>query len=238
MTGAGVAAGERGSEADFVWGVFVSGVWINQTIRLTHTPRRAVICAMEISAKLTAVTELIDRANAGDPTTIEYEGVTYPKEVLYAAHHLRWVLRLQPEASECLRIAAQTQHICRWEIPRANYPMNRPGYLKWREALKRFHAQRAGELMAAVGYEPAAIERVQSLNLKKRLKADADCQTLEDALCLTFLELGFDDLIEKYDEAKVVSIVQKTSLKMSDAGRSLIGSIQFSEAGQRILAQL
>ncbi|HBM86317.1 MAG TPA: DUF4202 domain-containing protein [Opitutae bacterium] len=193
---------------------------------------------MELSSKLTAVTELIDRANGGDPTMIEYQGTTCPKEVLYAAHHLKWVLRLQPEASECLRIAAQTQHICRWEIPRADYPMNRPGYLKWREDLKRFHAQRAGELMAEVGYGSAEIERVQSLNLKKRLKVDADCQTLEDALCLTFLELGFDDLIEKYDEAKIVSIVQKTALKMSDAGRNLIGTVEFSDAGQHILAQL
>jgi len=193
---------------------------------------------MELSSKLTAVTELIDRANGGDPTMIEYQGTTCPKEVLYAAHHLKWVLRLQPEASECLRIAAQTQHICRWEIPRADYPMNRPGYLKWREDLKRFHAQRAGELMAEVGYGSAEIERVQSLNLKKRLKVDADCRTLEDALCLTFLELGFDDLIEKYDEAKIVSIVQKTALKMSDAGRNLIGTVEFSDAGQHILAQL
>ena len=193
---------------------------------------------MELSSKLTAVTELIDRANGGDPTMIEYQGTTCPKEVLYTAHHLKWVLRLQPEASECLRIAAQTQHICRWEIPRADYPMNRPGYLKWREDLKRFHAQRAGELMAEVGYGSAEIERVQSLNLKKRLKVDADCQTLEDALCLTFLELGFDDLIEKYDEAKIVSIVQKTALKMSDAGRNLIGTVEFSDAGQHILAQL
>ena len=197
-----------------------------------------VICAMELSSKLAAVTELIDRANGGDPTMIEYEGKTHAKEVLYAAHHLKWVLRLQPEASECLRIAAQTQHICRWEIPRSDYPMNRPGYLKWREDLKRFHAQRAGELMAEVGYDSAEIERVQSLNLKKRLKADADCQTLEDALCLTFLELGFDALIEKYDEAKIISIVQKTALKMSEAGRQLIPTIQFSDAGQQILAQL
>jgi hypothetical protein len=193
---------------------------------------------MELSSKLTAVTELIDRANACDPITVEYEGRTHPKEVLYAAHHLKWVLRLQPEASECLRIAAQAQHICRWQMPRSEYPMNRPGYLKWREDLKRFHAQRAGELMAEVGYDSAEIERVQSLNLKKRLKADADCQTLEDALCLTFLELGFDALIEKYDEAKIVSIVQKTALKMSEAGRNLIPTIQFSDAGQHILAQL
>lgn len=193
---------------------------------------------MELSTKYAAVIALIDQANAGDPTSIEYQGESYPKEVLYAERHLAWVLRLQPDAAECLRIAAKTQHICRWESPRSDYPMDRAGYLKWREDLKRFHAERAGALMAEAGYDAESIKRVQSLNLKKQMKTDADCQTLEDALCLTFLELGFDDLIAKYDEAKILSIVQKTAVKMSEAGRALIGTIQFSEKGQQILAQL
>lgn len=193
---------------------------------------------MELSTKYAAVIALIDQANAGDPTSLNYQGESYPKEVLYAERHLAWVLQLQADASECLRIAAKTQHICRWESPRSDYPMNRAGYLKWREDLKRFHAERAGALMTEAGYDAESIERVQSLNLKKQMKTDADCQTLEDALCLTFLELGFDDLIAKYDEAKILSIVQKTAVKMSEAGRALIGTIQFSEKGQEILAQL
>jgi hypothetical protein len=193
---------------------------------------------MELSTHYATVIALIDAANAGDPTSIEYQGKSYPKEVLYAEHHLAWVLRLEANASECLRIAAKTQHICRWESPRSNYPMDRTGYLKWREDLKRFHAERAGELMAEAGYDEAQIERVKSLNLKKQLKTDTDCQTLEDALCLTFLELGFDDLIAKYDDDKILSIVTKTAVKMSDAGKALIRTIPFSEAGQRILSQL
>ena len=191
-----------------------------------------------MSSKFTALKELIDQANAGDPIRVVYQGRPQPKEPLYAAHHLSWLLRLRPEASECLRIAALTQHICRWQIARSDYPMDRAGYLRWREALKRFHAERAGELMAAVGYSPEDIQRVQALNLKKRMKADAECQTLEDALCLTFLELGFDDLIAKCDEAKLIGILRKTAMKMSDAGRDMIATIQFSDAGQRLLAQL
>jgi len=193
---------------------------------------------MELSPLYGAVIALIDAANAEDPLALTINGTSLPKEVVYANTHLEWVLKLNPEASELLRIAAKTQHICRWEMPRADYPMDRIGYLKWREALKHFHAEKAGELMTKVGYDPECIARVQSLNLKKNLKSDHECQTLEDALCLTFLELGFDDLIEKYDEAKIVSIVQKTSGKMSDSGRAMIGTITFSNAGQGILGQL
>ena len=193
---------------------------------------------MELSVLYGKVIKLIDQANAADPVTIEYTGQQYPKEVLYAQRHLAWVLQLHPEASECLRIAAKTQHICRWEIPRAEYPMNRAGYFKWREGLKRFHAERAGVLMTEAGYDTDHIKRVQSLNLKQQLKSDAECQVLEDALCLTFLELGFDDLIAKYDADKVLSIVQKTAVKMSDAGKSMMNRINFSTQGQAILARL
>jgi hypothetical protein len=137
-----------------------------------------------------------------------------------------------------LHIAAKAQHICRWEIPRSDYPMDRVGYFKWRQDLKKFHAERAGALMCQVGYDDAAIETVQALNLKKYLNEDPDCQTLEDALCLTFMELGFNDLIARHNEEKIIGIVQKTAAKMSDTGRALIGTISFSEAGQNILDQL
>jgi hypothetical protein len=193
---------------------------------------------MELSTRYTVVSALIDQANAADGVAVDYRGECYPKEVLYAQRHLAWVLRLQPDAGECLRIAAQTQHICRWEIPRADYPMNRSGYLKWREALKYFHAERAGLLMAEAGYDAESIQRVQSLNLKKQLRSDVDCQTLEDALCLTFLELGLDALIAKHEEPKLLGILRKTAAKMSEAGRQLIETILFSPQGQRLLAQL
>jgi hypothetical protein len=193
---------------------------------------------MDMSSKYAAVVALIDEANADDPVSIEFQGASRPKEVVYADKHLAWLLELQPDASECLRIAAKTQHICRWAIPRSDYPMDRVSYFRWREDLKRFHAQKAGELMALAGYNAEEIERVQLLNLKKDIKGDFECQTLEDALCLTFLELGFDDLIAKYDDDKILSIVQKTAVKMSESGRASISRIQFSEAGQRILARL
>jgi hypothetical protein len=193
---------------------------------------------MELSPKYAAVIQLIDAANAADPVSIEYQGTSCPKEVVYAEKHLEWVLALDPDASECLRIAARAQHICRWEIPRSDYPMNRISYLRWREDLKKFHAQRAGELMEQVGYEDVDVDAVQALNLKKNLSKDTECQTLEDALCLTFLELGFDDLIARHDETKILGVVKKTAAKMSDAGRALIGTISFSKAGQNILDQL
>src|SRR6185436_20622804 len=106
-----------------------------------------------------------DEENARDPNRETVNGQSRPRERVYAEWLTDWVLKLRPGASEELQLAARCQHLCRWMIPRDSYPMTRPGYLKWREALKKFHAQRAGEILREVGYTDDLIERVQNLNL-------------------------------------------------------------------------
>jgi hypothetical protein len=162
--------------------------------------------------KLNQVLKRIDAYNAGDPHQREQE---------YSEHLTAWVLRLQPQASEALRIAARGQHVGRWTIPRERYPLDRGGYLRWREDLKKFHARTVGEMMQQAGYDSVLIERVQSIILKKNLSTNPEAQTIEDALCLVFLETQFEDLQSKTPEEKMIPIVQKTWKKMSPAAREL-----------------
>ncbi len=68
------------------------------------------------------------------------------------------------------------------------------------------------------------------LNLKKNLQNDPECQMLEDALCLTFLEYQFDDLIADTEEEKIIKIVQKTWGKMSARGHKEALKLNLSEA--------
>ena len=56
-----------------------------------------------------------------------------------------WVARLVPEATPLLRLAARCQHLERWSVPRANFPLDRPGYLAWRRSLYTKQATRALE---------------------------------------------------------------------------------------------
>src|SRR5262249_4874591 len=98
-----------------------------------------------------------DEENARDPDVVQEQR----RELLYARWLTDWVLKLCPEASEELRLAARCQHLCRWTIPRESYPMTRAGYLKWRERLKNFHAEKAGESLREVGYGEDVIQRVQ-----------------------------------------------------------------------------
>jgi len=165
----------------------------------------------------------IDRfaaANAADPNREVVDGIERPREQVHAEWLAAWVERLKPDASEALRLAARCQHIRRWEIPRDSHPATREGYLRWREALKKHHADIATRILIEVGYEQEIIDRVRSLNLKKNLKQDAECQTIEDALCLVFLEHQFDALAGKTTEEKLMTAVRKSWDKMSEAGRA------------------
>lgn len=169
-----------------------------------------------------------DEENARDPNAQIVDGTAQPRELVYAQWLTDWVLKLRPEAPEELRLAARCQHLCRWMIPRDSYPMTRPGYLKWREDLKRFHAQRAGEILRETGYPDEVVRRVQDLNLKKNFPADAEGRVLEDALCLIFLEHQLADLAAKTDDDKVITALQKSWKKMTPAAHAEALKLNYS----------
>ena len=187
--------------------------------------------------RLRQLLDRIDHLNAADPHCDIVDGVAHPRELLYAKRLADWVLRLNPQASEPLRIAARGQHVQRWTIPRDRYPMTRAGYLKWRETLKAFHAKTVGELMAQVGYASAEIDRVRTLIRKKQLATDPDTQTLEDALCLVFLETQFDDLKRKTPDDKMREVVRKTWAKMSQNARELAMQLPLSQTQRAFLLE-
>ena len=158
-----------------------------------------------------------DELNAGDPNHEAVDGVPHPRELLHAQRLSAWVMTLDPDASEELRLASRCQHLCRWMIPRAQYEMTRVGYHQWRNELKRFHAAQSGKVLRDLGYAEAVIERVAVLNLKKHFPADAESRVLEDALCLVFLEFQLAELAHKTDEEKVINALQKSWKKMTTA---------------------
>lgn len=160
----------------------------------------------------------IDAANADDPSTLTVRGQVRPKEQAHAELMTEWVRRLDPGATDAQLLAARAHHLRRWTIPRSSYPDGRRGYLRWRTALKRQHADEVGEILESVGYEPDVIDRVQRIVRKDGLTTDPIVQTHEDALCLVFLETQLLDLASDQGEAKTVEIIRKTVAKMSEGG--------------------
>ena len=178
-----------------------------------------------------------DEENSRDPNLVEMQGQKRPRELVYAGWLTNWVLRLCPNASEALRLAARSQHLCRWMVPRSSYPMTRPGYLKWREGLKQFHAQKAGEILRELGYAEATIARVQSLNLKKGYPQDPETCVLEDALCLVFLEHQLADLADKTTDDKMVNALQKSWKKMTPAARELAMNLPYAPREKALIGR-
>jgi hypothetical protein len=140
--------------------------------------------------------------------------------VRYHEHVARWVDALDPDAAEVVRLAARCQHIRRWTLPRSDFPEGLQGYKLWRSTLARRHADDAAQILGDAGYDAATIARVRDLLVKKRLRSDPLAQLLEDAVCLTFIELDFADFAAKHDDDKVRQIVRKTWDKMSDRGHA------------------
>lgn len=162
-----------------------------------------------------------DAANAADPNQDVFEGVTYPKELLYSKRMTAMLKHFEPDASETLQLAARCQHICRWKISRDNYPMDKVGYKCWRMELYKFHGEITGGIMREVGYDDEIIANVQALLRKEKLKTNPESQILEDVVGLVFLQYYLIDFINKYnhfEEEKLLNILRKTWKKMSEKG--------------------
>ncbi|GAB3223641.1 DUF4202 domain-containing protein [Algoriphagus aestuariicola] len=181
--------------------------------------------------------QLIDQINTEDPTKEPWKGKDFPKELLYSHRMSKKLVDFAPEASEQLRIAARAQHIARWKIQRSEYPMDRVGYLTWREELKKMHADLTGNILEKVGFDEAFISRVKFLIRKKQLKTDAETQTLEDVVCLVFLEYYLEDFVAKHEFEKIKDILRKTWGKMSEKAHKEALKLNFSSQSLAIIRE-
>lgn len=121
--------------------------------------------------------------------------------------------------------------------------MTRPGYLTWRAKLKSQAAAQVAELLESPTIDPPIPaeerDRVAALIRKEQLSSDPDTQVLEDAACLVFLDDQFDDFEKKeeIDEDKMVGILKKTWVKMSEPGRQLALQMQLSDRAKVLIGK-
>ena len=167
----------------------------------------------------------IDAINLGDPNKIVHDGEDWAREVFISRRRSHWLYELAPNASDLVRIAARAQHIARWEIPRASYPAGRLGYLNWRNALAKFHADKTAEILSEFGYGNEDIARTKDLVLKKNFKLDQESQLLEDVASIVFFECEFTEFAATQTEEKLLNIIRKTWQKMSNKGRQAVRNL-------------
>lgn len=179
--------------------------------------------------RLTDTLAAFDAANQQDPNIEFIDGKPLPKEWIYAQRMSEHLYRFCQSPSETLQLATRSQHICRWKIPRSDYPMDKQGYKKWRMDLAILHGEIAGNIMAEQGYDEPMIIRVKDLLLKRSLKRDDEVQTLEDVVCLVFIQYYLEDFASKHDEEKLIDIIRKTWNKMSSQGHEAALKLPLSD---------
>ncbi len=180
---------------------------------------------------------LIDAAHAADP---ERAPDGQAAERVYADRIETWVGRLVPEAPPILRLAARCQHLERWSVPRASFPLDKPGYHAWRRLLYTRQSERARSLLLAAGVAAAEADEVAVWVSKTGLKTNPGTQALEDAACLVFLEheiLGFVQRHAAYPREKLVDILRKTSRKMSPAATTAALALRLPPAVAALLRE-
>ena len=185
---------------------------------------------------LTEAIARFDAYNQQDPNSFEWEGRAYAREYFFALKRSEWLLKVEPKASEALKLAARCQHLGRWESPRTDYAPGRIGYLKWRKELAQYHADKASQILHEVGYDEATIASVREIVLKKGIKTNPDVQAMENALCLVFLAYQYESFCREYPD-KIVDILVKSLLKMDATGHAIALEMTFSEQAQAYLVQ-
>ena len=187
-----------------------------------------------MNKRFTRAIQLIDEAHSADPRLRDGR----PFEVVHAEALTTFVKALEPDASEALLLAARGQHICRWRIPRDTFPQGLKGYLAWREKLKAFHADQTAGLLREAGYGEELIQRVQSLVRKENFPEDRESCVLEDALCLAFIQLQLDEMLDRKPEAAMRDIVLKTWVKMTTRGKGAALALPVTERVRNLLVQV
>jgi hypothetical protein len=183
---------------------------------------------------LNQAVEAIDAINRDDPNDFDGQPLALAQGRL--AHD--WVLRLEPDASDALQLAARAHHLRRWVVPRSSYPDGRPGYLTWRRDQKIRHATELREVLERAGIEAATADRACVVVAKTGLGSDPEVQTFEDAVCLTFLQTQLTSTIDKvHDDDHMVEVIVKTLRKMSDAGKAAALTIELGERGATLVGR-
>lgn len=160
----------------------------------------------------------IDHANSADPNRVDGE----PRARIEGRRASAWLDRLEAAPSDALAIAARAHHLRRWEVPRADYPSGRAGYLRWRRDNKAHQAASCTELLIGLDGDLALTDRVAELLLRGSLGSDHETQRLEDVACLAFLQTQLDAIAGRLDADHLAAIIAKTKKKMSAEAIELI----------------
>ena len=116
--------------------------------------------------------------------------------------------------------------------------MTRDGYLEWRATLKKFHAQKAGEILRETGYAEdrdsprAGFEPQESI-----FPTTPNPARWKTRLCLMFLEYQFAELAARSHDDKMINALTQIVAENDRAGRAEALKLNFGPRRKKSLLE-
>lgn len=151
-----------------------------------------------------------------DPVQVVRNGQSIGDEGVYALRMVDRLYEFYPMATQELELAALAHHIKRWEIKRTVFAMDKQGYFQWRRQVAKHQLAITSDALAKVGLSDEDRDEVLKVLRKENLKTHPLAQVIEDVACLVFIQYYLEPFAEPHETPKVVEILRKTMLKMSD----------------------
>jgi hypothetical protein len=175
-------------------------------------------------------TNIIEKAHSIDSSRETENNILYPSELLYSIRMLSMLDIVRPDNDYVLKLAAQCQHLMRWNVARDLYPYDRKGYHQWRRAVMDYQLQQTMKILTGVNIEADDIQIITEALKNQGNKSNSNSQIIEDTACLVFIKWYLEPFASKHENIKIIEILKKTMQKMSDSGLTLVKSIDKSPA--------
>lgn len=188
-------------------------------------------------ASSTALFDEVLRAHAG------IHDVSLPlvkADLDHAVDTWQWMLRLQPEAGLAAQLAALFHDIERLESePRERIEHRAPDYQTFKDAHAQKGAERAFEILTAVGVSAEDAERVRELVWRHERRAgDAEVLLMNDADALSFFSLNSPGYIDYFGLAQTRRKVAYTLQRLGPRAREKLDLIRLRPDIERLLREV
>lgn len=180
----------------------------------------------------------IDQLHNEDPVKEYHQGESIARELLYSQRMIAMLKKIYPENPPYMELAARSQHLCRWQVKRGDFPDGRVGYYAWRNAVHHHQVKIASHILKEANIDDEIITKIIHSLDKKNIKTDLNAQMIEDVSCLVFIEHYLEDFIKKHSEEKVIDIIKKTTGKMSKTALDFITQLELSDPIKNLLKKV
>lgn len=150
----------------------------------------------------------------------------------------QWVLRLSPEASQAVQIAALFQDVERlWSEPDVRLEQHAPDYQAFKEAHARGGAESTRTMLAGA-VDPVVLDRAATLIANhERPDADPERIVLNDADALSFFSINSCGFLRYYGEANTRKKLAWSRARLSPRGLRLLHALPLRSDIRAMLAK-